>query len=152
MRFRNNFTWFVINFRRPEKRTCAKLPRAGFTLVELMISVLVLGIGLTVVANSYILALRGVNAAGNNISALILAKAKYENLEFASLKGALPSSVSGENTKSLNKNYNYQLEISAITASGDLSKNLVSACLAVSWLERNLSKNVTLSTYLSKQK
>ena len=58
----------------------------AFTLVELMISVLILGIGLTSVANSYILALRGANSAQNNISALILAKEKFENLELASFK------------------------------------------------------------------
>ena len=46
----------------------------AFTLVEIMISVLILGIGLTSVANSYILALGGANSAQNSISALIIAK------------------------------------------------------------------------------
>ena len=123
----------------------------AFTLVELMISVLILGIGLTSVANSYILALRGANAATNNVSALILAKEKFENLEFASLKGALPFSPAEEIIKSLNKNYNYQQEINKI-AESDLAKYLVSACLTVSWLEKNSSKNVTLATYLPTQK
>ena len=39
----------------------------GFTLVEIMVSVLILGFGLTLVANSYIVALRGVNATANDI-------------------------------------------------------------------------------------
>lgn len=127
-------------------------PREAFTLVELMISVLILGIGLTAVANSYILALRGANSAGNNISALIIAKDKFEDLELASLTGAFPSSSAGERIRSSNKDYIYQQEIGQIAASEDLAKYLVSACLTINWKERNSSKNVTLATYLLQQK
>lgn len=123
----------------------------AFTLVEVMISVVILGIGLTSVANSYILALRGANSAQNNVSALILAKEKFENLELASLKGAAPSSLT-EIIKSANKEYNYQQEITPLAGSADLAKYLVSACLMVSWPEKNSSKNVRLATYLLKQK
>ncbi|MCX5698128.1 MAG: type II secretion system protein [Candidatus Omnitrophica bacterium] len=122
----------------------------GFTLIEIMISVLILGIGLTSVANSYILALRGVNSVGNNISALMITKEKFENLELASLKGALPSSSAGEIIKSSAKDYKYQQEITQIAESADLAKYLVSACLTTSWSEKNSSKNVTLATYLLK--
>ena len=124
----------------------------GFTLVEIMISVVILGVGLTSVANSYILALRGANSAGNNISALMIAKEKFENLEFASLKGALPFSSAAEIIKSSTKDFNYQEEISEITDSADLAKYLVSACLTTSWTEKSSLKNVTLATYLFKQK
>ena len=126
--------------------------KKGFTLIEIMIRVLILGVGLTSVANSYILALRGANSVGNNISALMIAKEKYENLEFASLKGALPSSSAGEIIKSSVKEYKYQQEITQIAESADLAKYLVSACLEVSWSEKNSSKNVTLATYLLKPK
>ncbi|MCX5669422.1 MAG: prepilin-type N-terminal cleavage/methylation domain-containing protein [Candidatus Omnitrophica bacterium] len=122
----------------------------AFTLVEVMISVLILGVGLTSVANSYILALRGANSAGNNISALIIAKEKLENLELASLKGAEPFSSAAEIIKSATKEYNYQQEITQIAESEDLAKYLVSACLTISWPEKNSSKNVTLATYLLK--
>ena len=117
-----------------------------------MISVLILGVGLTAVANSYILALRGANSAQNNISALMLAKEKFENLELVSLKGALPSTASLEVIKFSNKDYNYQQEIAQLTEPADLAKYLVSACLSVSWPEKNSSKNVTLATYLLQQK
>ena len=123
----------------------------AFTLVELMISVLILGIGLTSIANSYILALRGANSAQNNISALILAKEKLENLEMASLKGALPSSPAPEIIRSLTKDYNFRGEITELAESEDLAEYLVSACLMISWTEKNSSKNVTLATYLLKQ-
>lgn len=124
----------------------------AFTLVELMISVLILGVGLTSVINSYILALRGADSAQNNISALILAKEKFENLELVNLRGALPSSSSPEVIKSLTKEYTYQQEIAQITESADFAKYLVSACIVVSWPERNSSKNVTLATYLLQKK
>ena len=124
----------------------------AFTLVELMISVLILGIGLTSVANSYILALRGANSAGNNISALTIAKEKFENLEMANLRETLISSPASEIIRSSTKDYNYQQEITELPESDDLAKYFVSACLTVSWPEKNSSKNVTLATYLFKQK
>ena len=124
----------------------------GFTLVEIMISVVILGFGLTTVANSYILALRGVNSTSNNITALILAKEKLENLELASLKGAKIESPEPEIIKSPTKDFSYQEEISEITDSADLAKDLVLASLTISWNEKNSPKNVTLATYLPRQK
>lgn len=123
----------------------------AFTLVELMISVLILGVGLTTVANSYMLALRGADSAQNNISALMIAKEKFESLEAVSLKGAVLSS-SSEDIKSAKKDYRYQQEIAQIDGSADLAKYLVSACLTVSWPEKNSSKNVNLATYLLQKK
>ena len=137
-----------------------------------MVSVLILGVGLTSVANSYILALRGANTVGNKISALIIIKEKFENLELVSLKGAKPAFFEPEIIKSSNKDYNYQQEITKLpgytdteTASDEsasvesvkvepdnLAKHLVLACLEVSWPEKNSSKNVTLATYLPRQK
>ena len=137
--------------------------KRGFTLVEIMISVLILGIGLTVVANSYIAALRGVNAAANIIGALNLAREKFEALEISSLKDGLSVSDVGGVLKSPTKNYDYTqvvVEISQPVIGSQtttphaeaLAKNLLQACLNLSWQERNAAKNVTFSTYLPKQK
>jgi len=124
----------------------------GFTLVEVMISVLILGIGLTLVANSYIVALRGVNATANSIGALSLAKEKIEELEILSLKEGAFSSTTQEILKSSTKNYDYKQEIFELTQPKDLAKSLVQACVSLSWQEQSATKNVTLSTYLPKQK
>jgi len=124
----------------------------AFTLVELMISVLILGVGLTTVANSYILALRGADSVQNNISALMIAKEKMENLEIASLKGETLSSSSAQVIKSLTKDYSYQQEIVPAEESTDAAKYPVLACLSVNWTEKNSPKNVTLSTYLLQKK
>lgn len=127
---------------------------AGFTLVEIMISVVILGVGLTAVANSYIVALRGANTAVNNIAALNLAGEKLDALELLSLKDGLSVSGSRSILKSSlnNKSYDYTEEIVEITQSEDLAKYLVQACLRLSWQEKNATKNVTFSTYLPKQK
>jgi hypothetical protein len=50
------------------------------------------------------------------------------------------------------KNYDYKQEIFAITQPKDLAKTFVQACLSLSWQEQYATKNVTLSTYLPKQK
>jgi prepilin-type N-terminal cleavage/methylation domain-containing protein len=124
----------------------------GFTLIEIMISVLILGVGLTSVANSYILALRGANSAQNNIAALIIAKEKFENLKFVSLKGSLPATPEPEIIKYSMKEYNYQEVITELPEADGLAEYLVSACQTINWSEKNSSKNVTLATYLLRQK
>lgn len=124
----------------------------GFTLVEIMISVVILGVGLSAVANSYILASRGASSAANKVSALILAKEKFDNFKLVSLKGASVGLSQPLTVKSSTKDYRYQEEISEITAAQDLAKNLVLATATISWSERNSPKNVTLVSYFPKQK
>lgn len=113
---------------------------------------LILGFGLTLVANSYLVALRGVNSTANNIGALSLAREKLEALEVSSLKDGLSASVTQDILKSSAKNYDYKQEIIEITQPKDLAKFFVQACLSLSWQEQNATKNVTLSTYLPRQK
>jgi Tfp pilus assembly protein PilV len=117
-----------------------------------MISVVILGVGLSAVANSYILASRGASAAANKVSALILAKEKFDNFKFASLKGASVGQSLPLTVKFSSKDYRYQEEISEIAEAQDLAKNLVLATATVSWSERNSPKNVTLVSYFPKQK
>lgn len=127
-------------------------PDAGFTLIEIMLSVLILGIGLTVVANSYVGALRGINAAQNNIQALTLGKEKFDALEISSLKEGLDISFAEGILESTNKKYGYSLNIGKLTQSGDLAKSLVQACLRINWQEQSAVKYVTFSAYLPKKK
>ena len=124
---------------------------AGFTLIEVMLSVLILGIGLTVVANSYIAALRGINASQNNIQALILGKEKFDALEISSLKEGLAISLTEGTLGSGNKKYDYTLNITKLNQSEDLAKFLVQACLRLNWQEQTAAKYVTFSAYLPRQ-
>ncbi len=113
---------------------------------------LILGVGLTLVANSYLVALKGVNATASNIEALNLAKEKLEALEVLSLKDGLPVSDTREILKTPAKNYDFTQAVVEITQPEVLAKHLVQACLTLNWQEQNSVKNVTISTYLSKQK
>ena len=138
---------------------------AGFTLIEIMISVAILGIGLSLVANSYLVAQRGINATANNIEAFNLLKAKLDELEILSLEDGLVVSESRETIKASGKNYNYTQEIveiaapkvlavkAQVAASGteDITENFLKVCLDLSWQEQNVNKNAILSTYLPKQ-
>ncbi len=117
-----------------------------------MISVLILGFGLTLAANSYLVALRGVNSTANNIEASRLGREKLDALEASSLKDGLSASVTEDILKSPAKNYDYKQEIIEMTQPKDLAKILVKACLSLSWQEQNAKKNVTFSTYLPRQK
>lgn len=123
----------------------------GFTLIEIMISVVILGAGLTLVANSYIVAARGMNVSANHIQALELAKEKLAELESTSLKEGLISSFTQGVIESPLKNYDYSIDITDLTSPQELIKTFVQVCLTLSWKEQNTTKNVTLSTYLAKQ-
>jgi len=133
------------------RRACF-YPAAGFTLIEVMLSVLILGIGLTVVANSYLGALRGINAAQNNIQVLTLGKEKFDALEISSLDQGLDISSTEGSLESGDKQYGYALNITKLPQSGDLAKSLVQACLRINWQEQSAAKYVTFSAYLPKKK
>lgn len=126
----------------------------GFTLVEIMLSVLILGIGLTTIANSYMSAVRGMNTTRYNIQAMLLAQEKFGELEVASViqKGLSPSAAVNEVVKLPGRDYNYSLNITEITQPKYISKDFVQACFELNWQEQNSTKNVILSTYLPRYK
>jgi prepilin-type N-terminal cleavage/methylation domain-containing protein len=124
----------------------------SFTLIEIMVSVLILGVGLVFVANSYIFALRGANFATNNVRAEIIAREKLEALEISSLKDGVAASLTQDVLKSSGKSYDYVQNIEAISQPQDLAKYFMLACLTVSWQERNVIKDVNIATYLPRQK
>lgn len=126
--------------------------KKGFTLVEIMISVVVLGAGLTLVANSYLVALRGINSTQNNIQATVFAREKLEAAQFLSLKDGLPVSSASGTLQSSGKQYKYTFDTAEITQPDYIAKSFVQACARVSWQEQNAEKNVILSTYLPRQK
>lgn len=123
----------------------------GFTLVEVMISVAILGIGLSIVANSYLVCLRGINASQNNIQAQLLAKAKLDELEALSITRNGLTSFSEQNVmRSSGRDYNYNLKITEIASPEYIAKHFLQACLSYSWQEQNASKSVAFSTYFPK--
>ena len=125
----------------------------GFTLVEVMISVLILGVGLSIVANSYLSALGGINSTQNSIQAQLLAKGKLEELTALSvMQDGLAAFSERDTLKTSGRNYDYSLEVKGITEPEYLAKDFVQACLRYSWQERNTVKNAVFSAYLPKHK
>ena len=116
-----------------------------------MLSVLILGLGLVIIANSYLVALRGVNTAQNNIQAMVLVREKMDELELSSvLKKGLSVFSESDTLKSLGKTYGYSLEIAEMTEPEYMAKNIVQTCLAFSWEEKGVKKNATVSAYFPK--
>ena|GEM_PF-6184719 len=124
----------------------------AFTLVEIMASVLVLGVGLVLVANSYMLALRASNSASNNIQALCLAQSKMDTLEVTALEeeGFLPYE-SDEVIQYAGRDYDYNIAITKKTDSLTLSKCYVGACLAIGWKEQGSAKKIILASFFQKK-
>ena len=116
-----------------------------------MLSVVILGAGLSFVANAYILSARGLNTASNKINALNLAREKMQELELTSLGKGLASSSFKDKITLQSRDYEYSQEVSEFIEPQEASKNLLEACLEISWKEQNLAKNVILSTYLLKE-
>jgi len=125
----------------------------GFTLVEVMISVVILGIGLAIVAQAYLLALRGINSTQCNIQAQLLAKGKFEELATLSVtQNGLTAFSEKDTLKNAGREYEYSLEVKEISEPEYLTKDFVQACLRYSWQERNAVKNAVFSAYFPKHK
>ena len=60
------------------------MKKEGFTFIELMISIVILYFGLCVILNSFIGAIRALNAGQNYIESASFAREKIEEMEIAS--------------------------------------------------------------------
>lgn len=127
--------------------------KQGFTLVELMISVVILGFGLCIVIQSYMSALSGFNTTQNYIRAMRFAKEKGIELEIAAYenKGLLPEAKSGETTLG-SREFHWKTEVSEIFGSGNFSNDFVMASAGMDWQERNIHKASAIVTYLPKRR
>ncbi len=129
------------------------MKKKAFTLVELMISVVILGFGLSIVIQSYMSALSGFNTSQNYIAAMRFAKEKGVELEIAAYenKGLLPEEKSGETTLGA-REFHWKTKVSEVPNSGNFSNDFVMAAVSMDWQERNIHKNRVIVTYLPKRK
>lgn len=127
--------------------------KKGFTLVELMVSVVILGFGLSIVIQSYLSALAGLDTSRNMVESMFFAQKKIEEVTADAYKnnGSLPESDSGS-VKLGQKLFNWKTEISGIEEPEYLSKDFVAAEVSVDWKERNVEKNTALAIFLPKRK
>jgi len=128
--------------------------KKGFTLIELMISVAILGFGLVIVAQAYITSANALNVSQNYIDAMQLARDKLTQIELAAYekKGLLPGEESGSGTeKKGSRDFNWITEVEEISDPDYLAKKLVLVCVKLAWKERGIAKDTVLSTYLPRK-
>jgi prepilin-type N-terminal cleavage/methylation domain-containing protein len=125
----------------------------AFTLVELMVSVVILGFGLCIVIQSYISALAGLDISRNAVESARFAQEKMDELTAAVYEnnGLVPESESGSAVLG-SRQFNWKTEISEIENPEYLTEDFVEARVNVDWRERNIAKNTSLMTYLPKKK
>ena len=124
----------------------------GFTLVEIMASVLILGTGLVLIINSYLIALKGLNSSGNNIQAMRLAQEKMDSLELSVLKEGLVPYYPKETIDFNGKSYDYDLSVTEEISPAILADYLAQSCLTLSWQEQNSTNNAIIPSYFPKPK
>jgi len=125
----------------------------GFTLVELMISVVILGFGLVIVIQSFISALAGLDRSQNIVEAGRFAQDKITELTIASYEnnGSSFGYESG-NIKLGARQFEWETEITKIESPEYLTRNFTKAGVTLKWKERNRAKDFNLITYLPKKK
>ncbi len=126
--------------------------KQGFTLVELMVSVVILGFGLSIVIQSYMSALAGLDTSKNMVEAMFFAQKKIDELSSDAYKnnGTLAETDSGV-VKLGERFFNWKTEVRGIEEPEYLSGNFMAAEVSVDWKERNVGKNAALAIYLPKR-
>ena len=105
-----------------------RLTNKAFTLVELLISVVILGFGLCVVIRSYMSCLSALNTSQNYIEASRLTQTKLSELELSAVdnKGLDPFTDKGEALIGARK-ASWKIEVSEIQEPEEAKEDLVMA-------------------------
>jgi prepilin-type N-terminal cleavage/methylation domain-containing protein len=128
--------------------------KTGFTLVELLISVAVLGCGLVIIIQSYISALRGIEFSHNYFDAVKIVGKKFAEMEFSSYekKGLLAGYESApEEVKIGSRQGNLYSEVKDTADPDYLANDTVELCVKLNWQERANEKNIGMAMYLPKR-
>lgn len=152
----NNIRYSVFGAR-CSARTENRKPKTelAFTLIELMISMVILGVGLVVVIQSFLSSAGGLNTTQNYIEALRIAQDKFAELELASYEnnGLLPDLDSNSGAGFLGpRKFDWVSQVNEITEPDYLTEKLVEVCVKLDWKERNVTRDISLAGYLPKQK
>lgn len=141
-----------------------KINRA-FTLIEVLISVVILGFGLLVVIRSFSSSVRGLNATGNYIEAMKFAKEKLTELEIKAwedgglYKLGVESGVGQIGSREIQwftevKEIEEDQESEEIEEDEEieeeesLGEKFVEVCMRLDWKEGNIAKDAALAAYL----
>lgn len=129
--------------------------RKGFTLIELMLSVVILGFGLVIIIQSFLLSLNGLNISQNYIKALSFAQDKLTALELAAYEnnGLLPGLAPESGKEHLgSREFTWVSEVKEIIEPDYLTEELVQGCIKLNWKERNINRDISLANYFPRKK
>ena len=127
----------------------------GFTLAELLLSVVVLSFGLAAIIGAYLIAGSALEGSQSRGRAVEILKEKFATLKEDSLKnGGVEPQTLREEVALNSRPASYSLEIVPLAAVEelDLGEYLNSAKLSLSWKERNISKDISVIAYREKTK
>ena len=127
--------------------------KTGFTLIELMISVVILGLGICVVAKSFMSSFEGLSIAQDYLAAIPWASEKMAELRIEACQspGLLSSRNSG-NTVLGPREFNWNQEVEELSQPDYLVKDLLRAKVVVHWQRRAWQRSYALAAYLPKPK
>ena len=129
------------------------MKKEGFTFIELMISIVILYFGLCVILNSFIGAIRALNAGQNYVESASFAREKIEEMEIASYenKGLAIDKQSGSLTLR-GRDFSWRSETAEIADRSELAKEMLLVQVSLDWKERGIPKSSSIVTYLPKIK
>ena len=125
---------------RPEKRDRAA-GEAGFSLIELMIAITILGVGILSLAGLFPMAMRRVSTGDLESRATFHAQSKIEELKRTNWDQLLATAATDTVETSFLRSWAIQ-EDEPVVGMKQIS-------VTVTWLDNKGSRNVTLSSFLS---
>ena len=128
--FISNFEFLILNSR-----------RGGFTLLEILVAIAILGIAITIIIQLFSANLRAITASANYVNASIRAEAMMREI----LDGEISEGVFSKITDDA-----YTMDVSTTEVLNDRTENLplrlIEIDLTVRWMEGLREKSMTLRT------
>lgn len=128
---------FIFKFRFPT----LDLKRDGFTLLEVLVAIAILGIAITIIIHLFSSNLQAIKASGDYVTASTRAEAKMREI----LEGKISEGVYNEVT---DDGYTMDISISEVLneRTENLNLRLLQIDLTIRWIEGSKQKSMTLST------
>jgi len=125
---------------------------SGFTLAELLLSVVILSFGLVAIIGSYMTVANALEGSQNRLKAIEFLQDKLAILQQGIIEENYPEPSRGQVALN-NRPATYTLEISNLPTFEeiDLNDKLSLVKLSLAWKERNIDKDASVSTYLKKK-
>jgi prepilin-type N-terminal cleavage/methylation domain-containing protein len=137
--------------------------RKAFTLIEVMISVVILAIGLTAVLRSFLQCLNGIEASRDYMLSSSAAKAKMDGILEASVSGNTTrvnitnvtitiDNVTGGTEIMGGRKFEWSIAMTAVTQPAGLAGNFTDAAVTYSWKEGARKPRLSCHMYIPQVK